>query len=100
MKVCENLPKKKNQPQKKREEKGSHLGTFPFWEQSSLHSSVEKQQQKKLLLACFRQEVLGQWCVVWSGDSWLASRQNFPPGNRRIGVTVNFVLQAEKMCGS
>lgn len=49
----------KNQKKKKKhEEKGSHLGTFPFWKQSSLHFFVEKQQQKKkLILACFRHKV-------------------------------------------
>lgn len=62
--------------------------------------SVEKQQKKELILACFRHKGLDQWCMVWSGDSWLASGQDSLLGNRGICVTVNFVLQAGKMRGS
>lgn len=76
MEVGKNQKKKK----KKHEEKGSHLGTFPFWKQSSLHFFVEKQQQKKKAYSGLFQ--------TQGGDSWLASWQNCLPGNRRICVTL------------
>lgn len=49
---------------KKHEKNGSHLGTFPFWNQSSLHFSVEK-NKKKAFPGLFQAQGAGS--CVWFG---------------------------------